>query len=156
MKAYRVRGVGEVVAGMSWKGMDGTAYVTVGGTNRSYVKISPKLATASEREGSVFEVDFKLDGEGGMELVSPPEVADADGNRYRSALVVIPTGGFDFHYEPRQLAVNPRCGNACRIVVLEPGDEIRAFPKVRTHAEAMSAKVMALRYDGREVTFQVA
>ncbi len=156
MKAYRVRDVGEVVAGLSWKGMDGTAYVTVGGSNRSYVKISPKLATASERDGSVFEVDFKVDGEGGMELVAPPEVADADGSRNGSALVVIPSGGFDFHYGFEQLAVNPRCSSACRIVVMKPGDEIRAFPKVRTHAEALNAKVLALRYDGREVTFQVA
>ncbi len=156
MKAYRVRDVGSVEAALTWKGMDGTAYVPVGGSNRSYVKVSPTLATGSEREGSVFEVDFTVDGEGGMELVSPPEVADADGSRERSALVVIPTGGFDFHFEPRQLAVNPRCGNACRIVVLQPGDEIRAFPKVRTHREAQSAKMLSLRYDGREVTFQVA
>jgi hypothetical protein len=156
MKAYRVRGVGEVEACLYWKGMDGVAYVPVGGSNRSYVKVSPKLATNSQSEGSVFEVDFKLDGEGGMELVSPPEVADPDGSRERSALVVIPTGGFEFHFGFQQLAVNPRCGNACRVVVLQPGEEIRAFPKVRTHAEAQNAKLLALRYDGKEVTFQVA
>jgi len=156
MKAYRVRGEGEVVAGLNWKGMDGTAYIPVGGSNRPYVKVSPKLATASEREGSVFEVDFTVDGEGGMELVPAVEVADPEGIRADCALVVIPTGGYDFQYDAGQLAVNPRCGNACRVVVLQPGDEIRAFPKVRTHAEALKAKPLALRYDGKEVTFQVA
>lgn len=156
MKAYRVRGVGEVEAGLNWKGMDGVAYVPVGGSSRSYVKVSPTLATASEREGSLFEVEFKLDGEGGMELVSPLEVADKQGARQQCALVVIPTGGFEFHYNACQLAVNPRCGNACRVVVLQPGEEIRAFPRVRTHAEAQNAKMLALRYDGKEVTFLVA
>ncbi len=155
MKAYRVRGVGEVVAELSWKGMDGTAYVSVGGSSRSYVKVSPKLAKVSKGEGTVHEVDFTADGDGTMELV-PVSKAKAAAERNGSALVVIPTGAFEFHFEPRQLAVNPRCGNACRVVVLQPGEEIRAFPKVRTHAEALSAKVLALRYDGREVTFQVA
>ncbi len=156
MKAFRVRGEGEVVAGLGWKGMDGTAYIPVGGSNRPYVKVSPKLATASEREGSVFEVDFKVDGEGGMELVPTVDVADQDGVRGQCALIVIPTGGYEFHYDARHLAVNPRCGNACKVVVLQPGEEIRAFPKVRTHAEALKASVLALRYDGSEVTFQVA
>lgn len=156
MKAYRVRGVGEVEAGLAWKGMDGTAYVPVGGSNRSYVKVSPALATASEREGHVFEVDFTADGMGGMELVAPSDVADRDGGREKSALVVIPTGGFDFHIGVGQLAVNPRCGNACRVVVLQPGESIGAYPKVRTHAEALNAKPLTLRYDGKEVTFQVA
>ncbi len=156
MKAYRVRGEGEVVAGLNWKGMDGTAYIPVGGSNRPYVKVSPKLATASEREGSVFEVDFKVDGEGGMELVPTVDVADSDGVRQQCALVVIPTGGYDFHYGAHQLAVNPRCGNACRVVVLQPGEVIRAFPKVRTHAEALKMQPLALSYDGEKVTFQIA
>ena len=66
---------------------------------------------------------------------------------------VIPTGAFEFHLEPAGYVVNPRCGNACRVVELAPGDEIRAFPKVRSHREAQEAKPFALRYDGREVTF---
>ena len=151
MKAFRVRGDGEVVRGFDWKGMDGVAYVPVGGTNRSYITVSPKLATSSEREGSVFEVDFKVDGAGGMELVAPGDVAGV--NRHDKALVVIPTGAFEFHLEPAGYVVNPRCGNACRVVELAPGDEIRAFPKVRSHREAQEAKPFALRYDGREVTF---
>jgi len=153
MKAFRVRGDGEVVRGLDWKGMDGVAYVPVGGTNRSYITVSPKLATSSEREGRVFEVDFTVDGAGGMELVAPGDVA---GNRHGNALVVIPTGAFDFHIEPNGYVVNPRCGNACRVVELSPGDEIRAFPKVRTLREAEESKPFLLRYDGREVTFTVA
>jgi len=156
MKAYRVRGDGTVEAGFAWKGMDGVAYVAVGGTNRSYVSVSPRLATASEGEGRVFDVDFKLDAIGGIELVPPCEVADEDGSREASALVVIPSGGYDFGYQPGQLAVNPRCGIACRVVVLKAGEEIRAFPKVRNFAEAQAAKSVVLRYDGKEVTFQVA
>jgi hypothetical protein len=155
MKAYRVRGVGEVEAGLSWKGMDGVAYVPVGGSNRSYVKVSPKLAKLSKGDGTVHEVDFKADTDGTMELVGVSK-AKAAAERNRSAIVVIPTGGFEFHFGPEQLAVNPRCGSACRVVVLQPGEEISAYPKVRTHAEALNAKVLALRYDGQEVTFQVA
>lgn len=156
MKAYRVRDVGEVVSGLGWKVMDGTAYVPVGGSNRSYLKVSQKLASAGEREGSVSEVDFTDDGAGGMELVPTADVADEGGFRGRCALVVIPTGAFEFHFDHRQLAVNPRCGNACRVVVLQPGESIGAYPKVRTHAEALNAKPLTLHYDGREVTFQVA
>ena len=155
MKAYRVRGVGEVETQLSWKGMDGVAYVPVGGTNRSYVTVSPKLAKVKKGEGTVHEVDFKANADGSMELV-PASKAKAQAERNRSALVVIPTGGFEFHFGPEQLAVKPRCENACRVVVLQPGEEIRAFPKVRTHAEALKAKMLALRYDGQEVTFQVA
>jgi hypothetical protein len=155
MKAYRVRGVGEVEAQLHWKGMDGVAYVPVGGTNRSYVKVSPKLAKVSKGDGTVHEVDFTADADGTMELV-PVSKAKAAVERNRSALVVIPTGGFEFQFDLRQLAVNPRCGNACRVVVLQPGEEIRAYPKVRTHADALNAKPLALRFDGQEVTFQVA
>lgn len=155
MRAYRVRGVGKVEAELSWKGMDGVAYVPVGGTNRSYVTVSPKLAKVSKGEGTLHEVDFKAAADGTMELV-PVSKAKASIERNRGAIVVIPTGGFEFHFGPEQLAVNPRCGNACRVVVLQPGEEISAYPKVKTHAEALDAKPLALRYDGQQVTFQVA
>jgi len=154
MKAFRVRGDGEVVRGLDWNGMDGVAYVPVGGTSRPYITVSPKLATASEREGRVFEVDYKVDGVGGMELVAPGDVSGS--NRHDNALVVIPTGGFDFKIEPNGYVVNPRCGNACRVVELAPGEEISAFPKVSSHREALNAKPYVLRYDGTEVFFTVA
>lgn len=156
MKAFRVRDIGNVETGIGWKGMDGQAFVLVGGGNRPYVTVAPALATASEGEGRVFEVDFKVVDGQGLELIAPTQANDPDGSRRGSALVVIPTGGYEFHYDLKQLAVNPRCGNACRVVVLAPGEEVRAFPKVRTFAEAQSAKMLVLRFDGREVTFQVA
>lgn len=156
MKAFRVRGDGTVESGFNWKGMDGIAYVPVGGGSRSYASLSAKLATASEGEGRVYEVDFRHDAIGGIELVPPCDVEDKDGVRSACALVIIPTGGYDFGYKAEQLAVNPRCNAACRIVVLQPGEEIRAFPKVRNFSEANAAKTLALRFDGKEVTFAVA
>lgn len=153
MKAFRVRDVGQVDAAIAWKGMDGTAFVLVGGTNRPYITVSPELATASEREGRVSEVDYKLDGFGGLVLVPTKDVEDKDGERARCAFIVIPTGGFDFRFSRDQSPIQPRYSNVCRVVVLAPGESITAFPHVHTMRDADAARPLALRYDGKEVTF---
>lgn len=156
MKAFRVRDVGQVDSAIAWKGMDGTAFVLVGGTNRPYITVSPELATASEREGRVSEVDYVLDGAGGLVLVPTKNVEDKDGSRARCALIVIPTGGFDFRFSRDQSPIQPRYSNVCRVVVLAPGESITAFPHVQTMRDADSARLLALRFDGDKVTFDLA
>lgn len=153
MKAFRVRDVGNVEPNISWLKMDGTAYVLVGGTTRPYLTVSPELALQHERNGTIAECDFRLDGEGGMELI-PAVVAGESTAFDEKALVVVPAGGFDFHAQPgEQLPLVPRQQNVARVVVLAKGERIEAFPVVRSLAESGSARKVVLCFDGEKVTF---
>lgn len=153
MKAFRVRDVGQVEPNISWQKMDGIAYVLVGGAGRPYLTVSPELALEHERNGTIAECDFRLDGAGGMELI-PVGVAEDPNERDRKAIVVVPAGGFDFRAQPGvHLPLVPRQQNAARVVVLAKGESIEAFPVVRTLAESGSARKVVLYFDGEKVTF---
>jgi hypothetical protein len=153
MKAFRVRDIGQVEPGIAWLKMDGTAYVLVGGTTRPYLTVSPALAHAHERNGTIVECDFRLDGVGGMELI-PAGVAEDSAAFDEKAIVVVPAGGFDFHAQPGvHLPLVPRQQNVARVVVLAKGERIEAFPVVRTLAESGSARKVVLCFDGERVTF---
>lgn len=155
MKAFRIRDVGDVEPHIAWIRMDGTAFVLVGGASRPYLTVSPDLAPEHEKSGQVVECDFRLDkATGGMELIPVQPKGPQDQSLDEWAIVIVPAGGFDFRAAPgEQLPLVPRQQNCARVVVLAPGEQIRAFPYVRTLAEQEATRPLVLRFDGREVTF---
>lgn len=150
MKAFRVRDAGKVENAISWKLLDGTAFVMVGGSSRPYLTVAPALVPADQREGEVVDCGFVVDEIGGMMLVPPSVEPDL------RALIVVPSGGFDFRVRPDQTPEGVRFGNAARVVLLAPGDFVEAYPHVRTIAESERARLMRLTFDGTQVRFAVA
>lgn len=149
MRAFRVRDVNDIENNIAWTRMDGTAYVLVGGSNRSYLTVSPELAPAHERSGNVVSCDYRLDGQGGMQLIP---VQDKEDHR---AIIVVPSGGFDFQtVSGVQMPLVPRFGNCARVVILAPDEQIIAIPHVRTLAESAAARPCILRFDGALLTFR--
>jgi hypothetical protein len=151
MKAFRVRDIGHVESNIGWKLMDGTAFVPVGGPNRSYLVVASSLLPEGAREGVISECDFD-EGTRRSELQLVP-VGKGHGGR-GDAIVVFPSGGFELRdRSQRGKAISALVEHTAATLVLSPGDEIAFFPRVRTLREADAAKPVFLRYDGNVVTF---
>lgn len=163
MKFFRIK-VGDtgpvVVPYLEWQRFDGTAYVPVGGIGISYLSISPAFEP-DERTGRVQVGSYKERVTGGIELIPqgvfrengafvPANQADDD-----RAFVVLPSGAYDFDIPHDASPHSPRDRMAARVVVLNPGETIRAMPKVRNLRDWDSAKAMELTYHGADnLTFQ--
>jgi hypothetical protein len=151
MKAFRVRDVGHVESSIGWKSLDGTAFVLVGGTMRSYLTVSAELLPEGAREGNVTECDFD-EGTRRSELQLVP-VGKGHGER-SDAIVVFPSGGYELRdNSKRGKAISALVDHTAATLILQPGDELVFFPRVRTLREADAAKPVYLRYDGNVVTF---
>jgi hypothetical protein len=156
MKFFRIK-IGDngpiVVPFLEWQRFDGTAYVAVGGTSVSYLSVSP-LFEPTDRTGRVQVGSFQQRVTGGLELIPQGEFRengafipanDADDDR---AFIVVPSGAYDFEIPHDASPHVPRDRLACRVIVLNPGETIRAMPKVRTLREWDTAKAMELTYHG--------
>ncbi len=165
MKFFRIK-VGDtgpvVVPFLEWQRFDGTAYVSVGGSNISYLSVSP-LFQPTERTGRVQIGSFQERTTGGIELIPRGEFRDRDGEKVfipaneaedDRAFVVVPSGAYDFEIPQGASPHNPRDRLAARVVVLNPGDTIRAMPKVRSLRDWDTARPMELTYHGHcQLTF---
>ena len=156
MNFFRVK-VGDngpvVVPFLEWQRFDGTAYLPVGGLGISYLSVSP-LFEPTDRTGRVQVGSFQERATGGLELIPRGEFRDngafipannADDDR---AFVVLPSGAYDFDIPHGASPHNPRDRMAARVVVMNPGDTIRAMPKVRNLRDWDSAVPMELTYHG--------
>lgn len=154
MKAFRVRDIGNVEKGLAWRSMDGTAFVSVGGTARSYLTVSPAL-TRGAPEGTVETCDIVVPRPNELALIPLECCGSGCGGhdrRMTAALIVVPSGAYDFRVDPRRhLAVLPRAGNVALTVILDAGESIDAYPRVTRLTD--EHKPVRLSFDGRDVTF---
>lgn len=151
---------------LEWQRLDGTAYIPVGGTSLPYLSVS-KLFEPTERTGRVMTGDFRARETGGLELIPQGKfgrnaageetfVPASDSTDDR-AFVVIPSGAYDFQFHPGMSPHSPRDHTAARILVLNPGDTVRAMPKVNSirEMERVGARVLTYHGCGR-LTFEAA
>lgn len=137
---------------LEWMRLDGTSYISVGGSSMSYITVAPEFE-ANERTGRLQVGGIRPNSRGGIELFPQGSVRNGafipsnDGADDR-ALVVIPSGAYDFDIAHGMLAVSPRDRMQALSVVLKPGDVIKALPKVRTIREMDTMKPMFLHYHG--------
>jgi len=137
---------------LEWTRLDGTSYISVGGSSLSYISVAPEFQ-ADERTGRLQVGDIRPNSRGGIELFPQgtfrngafiPSSTGADDR----AFVVLPSGAYDFDIGQGMLAVSPRDRMQALSVVLRPGDVIKALPKVRTIAEMDAMKPVYLQYHG--------
>lgn len=152
MKAFRVRDIGHVESSIGWKSLDGTAFVSVGGSSRSYLTVAKELAPEGVREGAISECDFD-EGVRRSDLQLVP-VGKGHGSR-DSAIVVFPSGGFELRDAAhRSKAISALVEHTAATFVLAPGDELVFLPRARSLRESDAAKPVYLRFDGTSVTFE--
>lgn len=147
MKAFRVRDIGQVEPFISWVRMDGTAYVLTGGLSHPYITVSPELAPAHLKEGRIERAGFAVDDKVKLRLVEEEE------DDRENALIIIPSGGFDFNLPQDNRILQPSNPNLATVIRLSPGESLRCFPRVRTLSESETARPLALHFDGNAVTF---
>lgn len=137
---------------LEWLRLDGTSYISVGGSGLSYISVAPEFQ-ADDRTGRLQVGDIRPNSRGGIELfpqgimrngVFIPSSSGADDR----AFVVLPSGAYDFHVDRGIHAVPRRDLMQALSVVLNPGDVIKALPKVRTIREMDAIKPMYLQYHG--------
>jgi hypothetical protein len=137
---------------LEWMRLDGTSYISVGGSGLSYISVAPEFQ-ADDRTGRLQVGDIRPSSRGGIELVPQGTVGDgvfipSSTGADDRAFVVLPSGAFDFQVDRDMLAASPRDRMQALSVVLQPGDVIKALPKVRTIREMDAMKPMYLHYHG--------
>lgn len=159
MKLFRVRGVDAVEPFLSFQRLDGVSYIPVGGTNRSYISLSKDLAMPRLRRGRVTRASY-IDDEHRRDSIilvpefkpveNTPEELAAIEKDCNTAFIVVCSGAYNFDAASSPVRVGKM---VCRVITMQPGERISAFPECNSISEMNAAKRALLSYDGDGVTF---